>query len=71
MMLRAENRRLAARIRARWVRRVKAWALKEHRRFDDSDLPTVRKFVESHGCCQCVSHRLKYDRPAPGTAIWD
>ena len=29
------------------------------------------KFVESHACCQCVSHRLKYRRPEPGTMIWE
>jgi hypothetical protein len=48
------------------LRRAKSWALKEHRRLDDGDLLTVRKFVESHACCQCVSHRKKYRRPEPG-----
>jgi hypothetical protein len=70
-MPRAENRRQAFRVRSIWLRSVKAWALKEHRRLDDGDLRTVIKCVESHACCQCVSHRLKYRRPEPGALTWD
>jgi len=70
-MLRAENRRQAVRVRSIWLRRAKSWALKDHRRIDEGDLRTVIKFVESHACCPCVAHRLKYRRPEPGAMIWD